>query len=199
MALTKREQAERQAERLAFLEKQIKEVAHDKHVTEILLEHLQPQVIVLEAEPKPAPVPTGLEHIKPWTPPRPDSFFSEHLRKLITEHPGMLFHSSVPNWQVGLTLDTSRLVFVPHALYAPYEQECLTAVGWSKRQEEEWFDSITITDEDDPELDHDDTPDIPNPVERQGVWKARQVAHWIGEQDSTPELKYSVWLNGTWG
>jgi len=42
------------------------------------------------------------------------------------------------------------------------------------------------------------TPDWPNPVRRGGVWKARQVAHWIGETE-TPELNYSVWANGTWG
>ena len=194
MALTKREQAERQAERLEFLEKQIKELAHEKHLTYILLGHLQPQVIILEAEPKPAPVPGGLEHIQPWQPPRPDTFFSEHLRKLITEHPGMLFHSSVPTWQVGLTLDASRLVFVPDALYRPYEQECLQSVGWSERNEEEYEEEISVEDED----GRVSTPDWPNPTRRAGVWKARQVAHWTGETDA-PEANYTVWANGTWG
>jgi len=194
MALTKREQAKRQVERLAFLEKQVRELTHEKQVTEILLEHLHPQVIILEAEPKPAPAPTGLEHIKPWQPPHPDSFFSEHLRKLIPEHPGMLFHSSVTQWQVGLTLDTSKLVFVPDALYRPYEQECLQSVGWSDEQESEYEEEISIEDEN----GRVSTPDWPNPMRRAGVWKARQVAHWTGEID-TPEVNYMVWANGTWG
>lgn len=195
MALTKREQAERQAERLAFLEKQVKEVAREKHLTEILLEHSQPSVIILEAEPKPAPVPKGLEHITPWQPPRPDSFLSEHTRKLIHDYPGMLFHSSVPSWQVGLTLDKSRLVFVPHAIYREYEQQCLMSVGWSAHQEEEWEEEISEEDENGKVY----TPDWPNPLHRKGVWKARQVAHWTGEEASTAELNYSVWANGTWG
>jgi len=202
MAFTKREQAERQAERLEFLEKQVKELAHEKHLTEMLLEHLQPQVIILEAEPKPVPIPDGFTSLpggkgyQPWTPPRPDSFLSEHVRKRLDDYPGMLFYSSVTQWQVGLTLDKSRLVFVPDALYSPYEQACLKAVGWSEHQEGDWYASIEIEDEETHEVS---TPDWPNPVRRQGTWKARQVAHWTGEEASTPELNYAVWANGTWG
>jgi hypothetical protein len=122
-------QIRQQTERLENLEKQVKDLASEKHLTEILLKHSQPQVILLEAEPKPAPVPSGLEHVTAWTSPRPGSFLPEHLRKLIQEHSGMLFHASVPNWQVGFTLDKSRLVFVPDVIYRPYEQECLQAVG----------------------------------------------------------------------
>jgi hypothetical protein len=43
MALTKQ-----QSERLAFLEKQVEELAREKHLTEILLVHLQPRVIILQ-------------------------------------------------------------------------------------------------------------------------------------------------------
>ncbi len=107
----------------------------------------------------------------------------------------MLFHTSVPGWQVGLTLDKERLVFVPSVLYTPYEQDCLQAAGWSNEQEGEWEDEISGEDEETGEVY---TPDWPNPVRRGGVWKARQVAHWIGETE-TPELNYSVWANGTWG
>jgi hypothetical protein len=153
-------------------------------------------VIILEAEPQPAPVPGGLEHIKPWQPPRPDSFLSEHQQKLIHDYPGMLFYSSVSQWQVGLTLDKSRLVFVPDAIYSPSEQVCLQAVGWSEHQEEAYEESISIEDE---ETGNASTPDWPNPVRRQGVWKARQVAHWVGEEDSTPAVNHSVRANGTWG
>src|SRR5438094_918242 len=105
MALTKREQARLDAERLAFLEKQIKEVARETHLTSMLLEGCTPQIIIMDAEPQPASPPSGLEHIKPWQPPRPDSFLSGHERKLLQEHPGMLFYSSVPDWQAGLTHD----------------------------------------------------------------------------------------------
>jgi hypothetical protein len=80
MATTKY-QRWRQAERLAFLDKRVQELAREKHLMEILVEYLQPHVIILEAEPKPAPLPRGLEHITPWHPPHPDSFLSEHLRK----------------------------------------------------------------------------------------------------------------------
>jgi hypothetical protein len=201
MALTKKHQQSLQAERLAFLEKHVKEVAREKHLVEIVLEQLQPRVIILEADPKPLPIPDGFTPLPgnagfhPWTPPRTDSFLSEHERKLITEHPGMLFYCSVTRWQVGLTHDKSRLVFVPDALYKPYENECLLAVGWSEQQEEEYEEDISEEDEE----GRVSTPDWPNPVRRQGVWKARQVAHWTGEEASTPELNYSVWANGTWG
>ena len=201
MAVTKHQQA-LQAERLAFLEQRVREVAREKRLVEILLEQLQPQVIILEAEPKPLAIPDGFiplpggQGFQPWTPPRPDSFFSEHLRKLITEHSGMLFHSGISQWQVGLTLDATRLVFVPDALYRPYEDECLQEVGWSERQEEEYEEDISVEDE---ETGKVSTPDWPNPVRRQGVWKARQVAHWTGEEASTPEVSYTIWSNGTWG
>lgn len=197
MALTKHQQA-LQAERVTFLEGQLRKVAHEKHLTELLLEQLPPQVIILDADPQPAPIPDDMKHLVKvaWQPPRPDSFFSEHLRKLITEHPGMLFHSGISRWQVGLTLDASRLVFVPDALYRTYEDKCLQEVGWSEQQEGEYEEDISVEDE---ETGRVSTPDWPNPVRRQGVWKARQIAHWTGEEASTPEVNWSCWANGTWG
>src|SRR5947209_2951722 len=109
-----------QARRLEFLEKHVQDLTQASCLRDILLAHLTPQVVVLEADPRPAPVPPGAEHGDPWRPPRPALFLNERVCKLVSECPGMLFHTGVPDWQVGLTLDRARLVFVPHALYSAY-------------------------------------------------------------------------------
>ncbi|MGH2478092.1 MAG: hypothetical protein ACRDHW_00335 [Ktedonobacteraceae bacterium] len=190
--LSKAEQTRLSTERLNFLEKRLPEVVNNLYLTQTLLRELPVQVIVLDAEPERPPLPGGLEHITPAPPLRPDRFFTEHLRKLIDEHPGMLFHSSIPDWQVGLTLDKTRLVFVPGDLYRPYEQECLQSVGWSEAGEDAWEEEISSEDEETGEVY---TPDWPYPVRQTGVWKARQVAHWVGEEETN--VSYPVWANGT--
>ncbi len=181
------ELTQQQAERLAFLEKQIAVVARETHLATLLLQHCQPLVIILEAQPKPQP---GTA----WPPPRPDSFLTEHQQKLLNKYPGMLFHTSVPAWQVGLTFNKEKLVFVPAALYEIYEQECLRLIGWSEQSDEAWEEEIRIEDEQTGDVA---IPEIPNPVYRAGVWKARQVAHWTQEEDSTPEATATCWANGT--
>jgi hypothetical protein len=182
---------QRKEERSAFLEKRVRELA-DEIALHNTLERHQPslQVVILETEPQPEQ-PSG------WTPPRPDKFLPEHTRNLIDKCPGMLFHAGqLVGWLVGLTLDKQRIVFVPTSLYDLYEQECLQAVGCTPEQAQEWYESIEIEDEETGEVE---TPDWPNPLERKGKWKARQVAHWTGEEATTPEVDYSVWANGTWG
>jgi hypothetical protein len=179
-------------ERLNFLEKRLPEVVNELSLTQTLLRELPAQVIVLDTEPERQPLPGGLEHITPAPPLRPDRFFTDHLRKLVDEHPGMLFHSSVPDWQVGLTFNRKRLVFVPGELYRPYEQECLKTVGWSEEDEDAWEEEISSEDEETGEVY---TPDWPNPTRQAGVWKARQVAHWVGEV--LPDVTYPIWANGT--
>ncbi|MGB8346598.1 MAG: hypothetical protein WCD86_17055 [Ktedonobacteraceae bacterium] len=198
MVLTKKEQAERQGERLAFLEKHVQELANEIALYHLITRHSRPQVFVLDADPRPLSIPDGFTrpvHTQPWSPPRPDSFLSEHVHKLLDTYPGMLFQAGIFGWLVGLTLDKERLVFVPDALYSAYEQECLQTCGWSREDEAEWFESIEGEDE---ETGKVEAPDWPNPTRRRGVWKARQVAHWTGET-GVPELDYSVWPNGTWG
>ena len=197
MGLTRREREMLNARQLAFLEKHVKELVREKYLMEILLQYSQPQVIILEADPKPATLLHGLEYVvTPWTLAPPDSFLSEHVRKLLNDYTGMLFDSGVFGWQVGVTLDKSRLVFVPHKPYWTYEQECLQAVGWSEELEGTWYRSITEEDED---TGASYTREWASPTRRQGVWKARQVAHWVGEEENTPELNYSVWPNGNLG
>jgi hypothetical protein len=180
---------QQQVERLAFLEKRVLELA-DEIALHHLVEQHQPvlQPVILETEPQPVP-PNG------WKPPRPDKFLSEHTRMLIDTYPGMLFVAGFHLWKVGLTLDKQKIVFVPDALYASYEQECLQAVGWTPEHEDEWQEEISVEDEETGEVE---SPDWPDPLRRKGVWKARQVAHWVGDTEA-PEVDYSVWANGTWG
>lgn len=105
--------------------------------------------------------------------PPPETLLDDQLTNLLNIYPGILFDGPYTGvtWMVGYSLDKSRLVFVHPTLYSSYLDE----VGWSGE------------------------PDMSNPNYRSGVWKARQVAHWIGEGDSTPELDYPVWSNGTMG
>jgi hypothetical protein len=190
-AEAEREAQQRQAERLAFLEKRVRELADEIALHNIVERHQSSlQVVILETEPHPEQ-PSG------WTPPRPDKFLPEHTRNLIDKYPGMLFHAGqLVGWLVGLTVDKQKIVFVPTSLYDPYEQECLQAVGCTPEQTQEWYESIETEDEETGEVE---TPDWPNPLERKGKWKARQVAHWTGEEETTPEIDHSVWANGTWG
>ncbi len=122
--------------------------------------------------------------------------------QLVKDHPGMLFNCGYLPLG-GLSYDQTRLVFVPRSIYTPYRDQCLQEVGWSEEQEAQFYESISYEVEE--ETDEGDeyttlaTPDIPNPLEREAEWKARQVAHWLGEEDMTPYLNYTVWPNGTWG
>jgi hypothetical protein len=177
-----------QLERLAFLEKRIRELADELALHHTVEENQTAlQVVILDTDPE--------TEASGWTPPRPDKFLTEHIRKLLNDYPGMLFHTNIHGWQVGYTLYREKIVFVPNALYDLYEKECLQAVGWSPSGEDAWEESISVEDEETGEVS---TPDWPDPTRRQGVWKARQVAHWIGDT-TTEELNYSVWANGTWG
>jgi hypothetical protein len=181
---------QQKAEQLAFLKKRVQELTNELALHHTVEQHQTAlHVVILETEPQPEQ-PSG------WQPPRPDKFLSEPIRKLIDQYPGMLFGAGFHHWQVGLTLDKQRIVFVPDSLYEPYEKACLQEVGCTPEQEQEWYDSISEEDEETCEVE---TPDYPNPLERKGKWKARQVAHWTGEEQTTPEVNHSVWANGTWG
>jgi hypothetical protein len=96
---------QQQLERLEFLEKHVRELADEIALHHFVEQHQALQVVILDATPK--------QEANGWTPPRPDKFLTEHARKLLNDYPGMLFHANIHGWQIGLTLNREKIVFVP--------------------------------------------------------------------------------------
>ncbi len=175
------------------LQADLARLEHSIEVCHALIKAHTPQTLLFPAFPqrKPSriPLPPGLEEPPPLPP--SETLLDEDVRALINAYPGMLFDAGPigRHWLAGYTLDKQQLVLVPDELYSSYEQACLREVGWNDDLEE--MDDLEEEDE-----AEDATP--PHPLYRRGVWKARQVAHWVGDTD-TPELDYPIWSNGTWG